>query len=236
MQKLVLALGIFFLAIGAKAQKTVYDPNADLRSVTGFHGINVSGGIDLYLSNGDEAVAVSASEVKFRDKIKTEVENGILKIWYDNPEKISLGGHKELKAYVSVKMLDRLIASGGSDVTVEGALQGDHLTMNFSGGSDFRGKVSVKELVVDQSGGADVSISGKAEKLTVSASGGSDMNGYDLVTDICIISASGGSDITITANKELHAEASGASDVNWKGSAQVKKLKTSGAGSITPRS
>ena len=91
MQKFVIALTLFFLSAGAKAQTTLYDPNADLRSVKDFHGINVSGGIDLYLTSGDEAVAVSASEVKFRDKIKTEVVNGILRIWFDKSDKTDQG-------------------------------------------------------------------------------------------------------------------------------------------------
>jgi hypothetical protein len=40
--------------------------------VPSFTGIDIGGGIDLYLSQGEEAVAVSASEAKYRDKIRTE--------------------------------------------------------------------------------------------------------------------------------------------------------------------
>ena len=50
------------LAFTAGAQKVVNDPNAEKREVKGFHAIEVGGGIDLYLSQGNEAVAVSASE------------------------------------------------------------------------------------------------------------------------------------------------------------------------------
>ncbi|MFL5810265.1 MAG: GIN domain-containing protein, partial [Flavisolibacter sp.] len=77
---------------------------------------------------------------------------------------------------------------------------------------------------------------GASSDLKVDASGGSDFHGYDLVTETCTVEASGGSDIDITVNKELSAEASGASDVSWKGSATVKKVKASGAGSVSHRS
>jgi hypothetical protein len=40
--------------------------NAEPRNIKGFHGIKVSDGLDLYLSYGDEAAAVSASEIKYR--------------------------------------------------------------------------------------------------------------------------------------------------------------------------
>ncbi|HET7896757.1 MAG TPA: DUF2807 domain-containing protein, partial [Flavisolibacter sp.] len=66
------------------AQKVINDPNAEPRNVGSFSGVSVSGGIDIYVSYGNEAVVVSASKTEFRDRIKTEVENGILKIWYDS--------------------------------------------------------------------------------------------------------------------------------------------------------
>ncbi len=71
------------VSAAASAQKTINDANAEKRNVSGYHAIEVSGGIDLYLSQGDESVAVSASETKYRDRIKTEVKDGVLKIWYE---------------------------------------------------------------------------------------------------------------------------------------------------------
>jgi hypothetical protein len=220
------------------AQKTIHDPNAEVRSVSGFHAIEVSGGIDLYLSNGNEAVAISASDKEVRDHIKTEVKDGVLKIYYEWKKgvKFSIKGNKSMKAYVSFKNLDKLSASGGSDVGVDGTIKSNTLNLDLSGGSDFNGKVDVTNLKVDQSGGSDVNISGTAGSIKIDASGGSDFSGYELVSDVCIINASGGSDIDITVNKELDAEASGASDISWKGSATVKKARASGSGSVSHRS
>lgn len=216
----------------AFAQKTIKDANAQKRNISGFHAIEIGGGIDLYLSQGDEAVAVSASKDEYRDKIITEVVNGVLKIRYEwkSGLKFDWGNHK-LKAYVSAKMLDDLRASGGSDVYVDGSFKATKLDMEISGGSDFHGKVESDELNVRSSGGSDVDISGKATRLTIEASGGSDFKGYDLSTDICNVEASGGSDVYITVNKELSASASGGSDVHYKGNGLIRDINTSG-GSI----
>ena len=73
MKKIFSLFIITILVTTTQAQKTFNDPNAEKRNVSGYHAIEVSGGIDLYLSPGDESVAVSASSEKFRDKIKTEV-------------------------------------------------------------------------------------------------------------------------------------------------------------------
>jgi len=62
---------------------TVYDDNAQQRNVSNFHAIEVSNGIYLYLKQGNtNAVAVSASLQELTVKIKTEVENGVLKIYF----------------------------------------------------------------------------------------------------------------------------------------------------------
>ena len=230
MQKLFSLLAILGFMFTASAQKTISDANAEKRNVSGFHAIEVSGGIDLYLSQGEEAVAVSASKTEYRDKVITEVKNGVLKIWYDwkSNFRIEWGSHK-LKAYVSIKNIDGLKASGGSDVNVEGTLKTTKLAMDISGGSDFKGKVESGDLNIEANGGSDVSISGKAVNLTLDVSGGSDFNGYDLASDICNVEASGGSDVHVTVNKELSASASGGSDVYYKGTGLIRDLKTSGS-------
>jgi hypothetical protein len=215
------------------AQKTINDANAEKRNVSGFHGIEVSGGIDLYLSEGNESVAVSAADTKVRDRIQTEVKDGILKIWYKNDLKIDIEWkNRKMKAYVSYKTLDLLRGSGGSDISVDGTISGSSLMLDISGGSDFNGKVKLNDLKVEASGGSDVSISGSATNLSIDANGGSDFKGYELVVDICNLEASGGSDVNITVNKELKAEASGGSDVYYKGNASVSEVKSSGSSSI----
>jgi hypothetical protein len=215
------------------AQKTINDPNAEKRSVSGYHAISVSGGIDLYLSQGGESVAISASEAKYRDRIKTEVKNGVLEIWYEHTSGINIEmNNRKMKAYVSFKDIDKLTGSGGSDIMVDGSVKVSTLNLVLSGGSDFEGKVEATDLKVNAGGGSDVDISGSVKKLDISASGGSDFKGYELASDICNLEASGGSDIEITVNKELIANASGSSDVAYKGNGVVRELKANGSSSI----
>jgi hypothetical protein len=237
MKKLLFLAGAVVMSAFAFAQKTIHDPNVEVRNISSFTAIEVSGGIDLYLSYGDEAAAVSAKDEKTRSRIKTEVKNGVLKIYYDSEGfRITMGNNYQLKAYVSYKTLKSVDASGGSDVKVDGKIKSSSLRLEISGGSDFSGKVEVDQMDIEQSGGADINISGTARKLTIDASGGSDLDGYDLVSDECTVEASGGSDVTITVTKTISAEASGGSDVYWKGGANIIKSETSGSGSVSHRS
>ena len=71
--------------VAAQDNKVINDKNAQKREVRNFHGIEISGGIDLYLNQGgEEAVAVSAAEPEWRDRIRTEVLDGVLHIYMDS--------------------------------------------------------------------------------------------------------------------------------------------------------
>ncbi len=241
MNKLIAVLFISFLSLPLLAQKqTVNDPNAQARKVSGFTGIKVSDAIDLYLSQDDEeAVAVSAAKTEDRDRIQTEVENGVLKIWYAEKGRWWKNtGNKKLKAYVSFKRLNKLIASGACDVYVSNVINSPDadFELRFSGASDFKGEINAKTMNADLSGASDVEIRGKVGQLQVEASGASEFNGYGFATDQCSAHASGASEIKVTVNKELTARASGASGIRIAGDGLIKDQKSSGASSISRRS
>lgn len=236
MKRILSLLMIAALPVCVWAQKKVIaDPNAQARTISSFHAIKVSNAIDLYISQSDqEALAVSAAKPEFRDRIRTVVENGVLILSYDNDGK-NWNSNKKLKAYISCKTLDKIIASGASDIFIEGTLKANDLVFDLSGASDFKGSIQANSLTSKMSGASDVTISGSVGVLTIDANGASDFKGYDLVADKCSIEASGASDVKITVNKELNARISGASDVNYKGDGVVREVKTSGASSISKK-
>ena len=237
MKKILISMLVLASFCSAKAQKAfVNDPNAEQRTLNGsFNAIKLSGGIDLYLSQFDtESIAVSASEDKYKQNIKTVVENNTLKIYYDG-DKMWSGGNKKLKVYVSFKNLEKLQATGASDVQVAGAISAESLSLDMSGASDFKGAVKVNNLQLELSGASDATISGVANSVTIESSGASDVKGYNLETNVCTAKASGASDINITVNKELSASASGASDISYKGTGVIKDQHSSGASSINKK-
>lgn len=241
MKKLLFLFLPSFMALavaGQEGSRLIKDANASVRKVSGFHGIEAQDGIDLYLSQGDkEAVAVSSNKTEYRDKIVTVVENGILKIYYKKENGLVIGWRdRKLRAYVSVKNLDLLHASGGADVIIDSKLNTAKLDLRLSGGSDFVGEVVVSDqLEVHASGGSDVTIKGTAKNLKLNASGGSDYIGYGLEVEYAVVDVNGGSDAQLNVSKELWAEASGGSDVYYKGNPDVRKSSSSGGSGITRR-
>lgn len=237
MKKIVLPvlLIIAFYTAGF-AQKTINDPNVEVREAKNFDAIEISNAFDVYLTQGnEESVAVSASELKYRENIKVEVKSGVLIIRYDNKGKWQTG-NKKLKAYISFKQLNKLDVGGACDVFIVDEWKAENLKMELSGASNLKGKMNARKLMIELSGASDLTLTGIADQLDVKASGASDFKGFDLAVEYCDAKASGASDIKITVNKELSAEASGASDVKYKGSGLIRDIKTSGASSISRRS
>jgi hypothetical protein len=241
MKKIVLSILLFFAAtplLFAQETTVINDKNAEARKVSGFHGIKISNAFDVIIKQGnEEAVVVSASEEKFRDRIKVNVVNGILQISYDN-EKVWkwTNENRKLRAYISVKNIDKLDVSGATDIKIDGVLKGSNLKVELSGASSLKGAISYASVTVDQSGASNSKLSGTVTNLDVDVSGASDFTGFDLVTENCRAEASGASDVKITVNKDLKVDASGASDIQYKGTASISDFRTTGASSLKKRS
>jgi hypothetical protein len=233
MKKIAAIMPALLLSVMVFAQPTVSDPNVQVREAKNFHAISLSSAFDVYLTQGnEEKVAVSAAEEKDLVNITVEVKNGVLEIGWNNKGKWGRG-NKKLKAYISFKTIDKLKASGACDVSIIGTLKANDLLVDLSGASDLKGKVDAKKLTFDMSGASDTKITGTATNLDVDASGASSFKGFELSTDYCNVKASGASGIKITVNKELSATASGASDIDYKGTGVIRDIKTSGASSIS---
>lgn len=209
----------------------VNDANAEKRNVATFTGIEVSNAITLYLSQGNEdAIAVSCSSVDDNRKVKTEVKNGILKIYVGNS---GWGwGNTKAKAYVSAKNLESLTISGASTCKISETLQAKKMKLLVSGASSLKGNIRVEDIKIEASGASSINIAGTATNANIEASGASSIKCLNFETNICNAEASGASNIAIAVKQKLEAEASGASSIKYKGNATIVNANETGASSI----
>jgi len=253
----VLFAAVAIVVTAQQPKNVVHDPNAVIRNVSGFTGISVSGGISLYLSQGSsDAVAVSTDNANDTEKVKTEVKDGILKIYVENG---AWNGwtwkSKRVKAYVTAKTIEKIDVSGSSIINVTDKISSNNLKFDLSGNSIFKGDLSASSAKVDingassfkgsliinsslkleVSGASTMSLSGSVTTADIDVSGASSFKAYEFSIDNCKAEASGASSLAISVKKELNAEASGASSIKYIGSPEIKKLETSGASSIKKR-
>ena len=204
------------------------------RNVSNFTTIAVSGGIDLYVTQGSRTkVTVKAPSDKIED-ILTEVSGDrlVIKMEKGSRSNWSWGRDGKLEVHVTTSVLEGLTASGGSDVHGESNISSDELAINASGGSDIDLSLDVGTLKCETSGGSDLSLTGTADRFYASSSGGSDIKAKKLTAGDCTLSSSGGSDIYITVNGDLEVSASGASDVHVYGNPNIVSQSSSRSSDI----
>lgn len=237
-KKLSLFLAILMVIITSACTQTtkkmVFDGAAEDRNLAGFTSINVSNAFDVYISQGTEdAVGVSADSQDATKNIKTHVSGGVLYISFENKGWWNWKNNK-LKAYITVKNLEKLTVSGACNVSFVDAITSNNLHISVSGASDIKGSVKVNSLKVGASGASNISLSGKATNTDFNVSGACSIKSLDLLTDNCTIVASGASNVKLTINQYLKANVSGASDIRYKGTVSRFETRTSGASDIKP--
>jgi hypothetical protein len=230
----IFLISIFFLDAYAQDSE-------ETRKVSGFKSIRISGGIDLYLKQGaTESIRVVADKDRM-EKIKTEKDGDVLKIYYGNNDNYNWfkwdfsWKNKPMKVYITVKELTGLSATGGSDVFSESKLDLIKLDLKATGGSDIKLELDTDELICSSTGGSDVILSGTATVFKASSTGGSDLKASNLRANFCSISSTGGSDAYVWAEKEISISATGGSDVYHKGNARVVSSSATGGSDIHRR-
>lgn len=235
MKKIFFSL-LTLLSVHLFAQDVIVnDANAEKRALSAsFNGIKVSDGIDLMLTQGsEESLAVSASEPKYLEKLKTEIVDGMLNIYYENAGMIWNSNQKrKLKAYVSFKTLEKLQASSGATIKGSTIIHISKLELKLSSGAIFTSEVNITQLTTMQDSGAEIYITGKTSELTVEASSGAIFKGYELVSDYCKAKASSGGSVRINVEKELNAKANSGGGIHYKGNAVIKEVDISSGGSV----
>jgi hypothetical protein len=210
--------------------------SSETRSVDAFSAIEVSSGVELNLVAGQpQRVDVSAETPELRERIKTEVRGGVLKITFDRKMNELVGKKnfvKNLRVNVTAAPLTALSASSGSIVTVAGPYATETLKLEVSSGAVLKANFTATSLQANVSSGGVATVAGKIQRLDVNSSSGGVFKGADLQAATCDASASSGGTISVAVQESLSAQASTGGGVRYFGSPAVTK-RTSTGGNVS---
>jgi len=208
MRYLLFILFLFSSEILLAQRQFVVDPNAEVRAVSGsFTSISVSAGMHVYLSRGDEeAIAISATDEKYKQGIKTEITNGELHIFYSG-DRPRYGNDSKMSVYIAYKALEQISATGASDIYLAGTMNLPLLNLHLTGASSLKGDINIKELNIKLTGASELKLSGKAGAVNIESTGASDVKAYELTAQNCNIKVSGASlagELQFTCTRQLY--------------------------------
>jgi Putative auto-transporter adhesin, head GIN domain len=199
--------------------------------VSDFHGIDVSGGFDVILVQGNsEDLTLTAQENLF-EHITVKVDQGILRIYTEK----NIMSNKPMKARISFKSIDNLKVSGGGDIECKTPVNVPKLDVHISGGGDLNAEINADELKCRISGGGDAEIDGNIKNYNIEMTGGGDIKSY-LNAGIIDCSISGGGDLTLRDKEKVddaHIIVSGGGDITVEMNAEKLKCSVSGGGDAT---
>jgi hypothetical protein len=235
MMKKIISISLLILSsfIAVAQDQLIVDANAQLRNLKGsFNKIRVTHAIKVIITQSDtESIAVSANDDKYIDDIITELEGSTLSI-RSKGNSWTGRSNRQLKVYISFNKLEEVDVSGASDILTVGAIKQPSLKIDLSGASTLKAELQVNTLALDLSGASKLVLQGTTDVLKADCSGASDLEAFGLIAETANLDVSGASDIEINVNKDIKAEASGASSIRYKGTPSVTNVKTSGASSI----
>jgi len=198
------------------------------RNVSGFDKISVSMGIEVILNQDTfEKVVVEVDE-NIQEILKTEVTGGKLKIYLEE----GVSHAKTMKVYVTLKQLNSLAASSGSEVKTVNRINAENLTVSSSSGSEVSMEVNCSMVTVDSSSGSELTVSGTSMAIKAESSSGSGLDASKLVAEKGEASASSGSHLNVHVTKEIKAHASSGSNIAVSGNPGTRDSNSSSGGSV----
>lgn len=203
----------------------------DRKATDNFTGIEVSTGLDLYITQGSKNTITVEADENLHDIIITEVENGILKVYSEK----SIWKAKSRKIYVTIKTLASLKATSGSDIYGQDIIKTAEISISATSGADIRVSIDAQSIETSATSGAGIRISGIAVNHASSATSGSSIDAYELKSKNVLAKATSGADINIYASERLEAKATSGGDIDFKGNPKKIDKKSTSGGSVSAK-
>ncbi len=203
---------------------------AETRDIGRFSGVSLSGIGNVTVSLGEKPSLEVRAPENVRRSLQITVEHDTLMLRTKRGARLPRGSRVSYR--VVTPSLERLAVSGAGDIRAE-KLEGDGVTLSSSGaGSLYVQDVQADELEADLTGAGDMQLSGKVGEQKVTVSGAGSYQACALESEDAEIDVSGAGDAFVQATDILDVTVSGASDVRYRGDAEVSS-SVSGSGSVS---
>lgn len=205
MTKIILAITFFLVSIITLAQVS------ENRGVSNFSKLQVSNAIEvLYTVSNTKSVKVETDDKENLKYIKTEVENGTLKLYVDTKDYKKEGKTKKkskgnnvnwingveftvLKITVSGPNLEAIKASSSADIKIENTNISTDLNIAVSSSGSISGNFNCSNLFIDTSSSGEFSSNLNATKVEIESSSSSEVKLSGKATEISVKASSSSS-------------------------------------------
>jgi hypothetical protein len=197
-------------------------------SITDFDRVEMGSALNVEVRQGEFFQVSAKGDSRNIDDLRVRKQGSTLVIDYDD----SHNRKHETYIYITMPSLRAANFSGASDSRVSGFSEQDIFDFNLSGASTSQVDAEANEINVRVSGASNLRLTGIANRLDVEVSGASELSAFNLTAEEARVKVSGASEAKVNVSTDLHATASGASSILYRGEPNVTK-DVSGASSVT---
>lgn len=223
---LLIPLLLSSCGLGVSGNGNVEEQN---RKVEAFDRIEAGGMFELHLVQSETHRLKVVADENLIDLIETYVDGGVLHI----RSKENIREAKELDIYIAVPELEKIELSGAVEIDGKGVFASKDLRIESSGAAQIDLEIKVEDLELELSGATEIELRGSAENVRIEASGASEIELFELKVRNMRVDLSGASELEINVSDDLQIEASGASDIKYRGGARISRQNLSGAASVS---
>jgi hypothetical protein len=196
-------------------------------SITDFDRIEMGDAFIVRVEQGDYFSINVRGDRRNIDDLEVRKSGSTLLVHFDEFE------NRQHETYIDIVMpnLKGATLSGATESTLTGFEDVDAFTLSLSGAAINQTDIDAQQVTLTLSGASVATLTGKGKDLHAEVSGASILKAHDFPVQTTYINVSGASTCRITVTEHLHAIASGASTVVYRGNALVES-ETSGGSSI----
>jgi hypothetical protein len=200
----------------------------ETRAASDFHAIESSIAGDVEVSVSDNYFVEVQAQETLLPILKTEVENGTLKIYFS--ENVSYS--EDLKIRVSAPAFDRFSLGGSGVIRATGPIRAEKMTMEIAGSGDIVVKESeFGSASASIAGSGSIELGGKSGALHAEIAGSGDVEAKQLTTNDLDVAISGSGSVSCDVAQHLKASIAGSGDVYYSGQPTVES-NVSGSGTV----
>lgn len=203
------------------------------RKIAEVNAIEVSAGINVYLTKGKSDRVRIESNIDDFNKISIKQSGKTLTVGYNTLSNVKLKNKDiETNIYLSVDELSSVTASSASKVVSSNQFKSDSFKAKASSSATININIEAKSIDADASSSADINLNFKAQDVLLSASSSADINAKGSCTTLNG-SASSSADLNINTNAQnVSLSASSSADIKAEGKCTEVSIKGSSAAEV----
>jgi hypothetical protein len=204
---------------------------SEIRDLDNFTSISISGGLEGFITMGENFSVEVIADENLQEIIKTEVRGTRLVI--KASRNIRRADSKEI--HISLPEISGLNVSAAARLQSENLIDVDELHADVSSAGRLTLIINSNLLDMNISSAGDATLEGRTENLKATVSSAGDLDASDLEAVKAKVNVSSAGKASLMVSGELDANASSAGSISYKGNPIEKSTITSSAGSIRHR-